>query len=214
MKTIITLAILTLLGSTICAQNIKLPAPQKSGGKALMDCLNERQTDRNFNTKPLSLQDLSDLVWAAYGINRPESGKRTIPTATNWQEMVLYVATADGIFRYNAEQHELELVKKGDYRKNCGPQPFMTAAPVCFIYTADHNKKGRISNPEHQKEYSYHHAGYMAQSVYLVCAAKDMATVVIGSVNKEELAKIIGLPDKHIVIYTQPVGYKKETSKK
>ena len=76
-----------------------------------MDCLNERQTDRNFDTKQLSLQDLSDLVWAANGINRPESGKRTVPTATNWQEMVLYVATADGIYRYNAEKHELELVK-------------------------------------------------------------------------------------------------------
>ena len=67
-----------------------------------------------------------------------------------------------------------------------------------------------VTNPEHQKEYSYHHVGYMAQSVYLVCAAKDMATVLIGSVNKEELAKVIGLPAKHIVIYTQPVGYKKK----
>ena len=210
MKTIITMLVLTVLGSAISAQNIKLPAPKKSGGKALMDCLNERQTDRNFDTKQLSLQDLSDLVWAANGINRPESGKRTVPTATNWQEMVLYVATADGIYRYNAEKHELELVKKGDFRKECGPQPFMGIAPVCFIYTADHNKKGRITNPEHQKEYSYHHAGYMAQSVYLVCAAKDMATVVIGSVDKEELAKIIGLPEKHLVVYTQPVGYKKK----
>lgn len=79
-----------------------------------------------------------------------------------------------------------------------------------FYLHADHNKEGRITNPEHQKEYSYHHAGYMAQSVYLACAAKDMATVVIGSVDKEELAKVIGLPAKHIVIYTQPVGYKKK----
>ena len=197
MKTIISMLVLTVLCGAISAQNIKLPAPKKSGGKALMDCLNERQTDRNFDTKQLSLQDLSDLVWAANGINRPESGKRTVPTATNWQEMVLYVATADGIYRYNAEKHELELVKKGDFRKEC-------------IYTADHNKEGRITNPEHQKEYSYHHVGYMAHSVYLVCAAKDMATVLIGSVNKEELAKVIGLPAKHIVIYTQPVGYKKK----
>lgn len=210
MKTIITMLVLTVLCGAISTQNIKLPAPKKSGGKALMDCLNERQTDQNFDTKQLSLQDLSDLVWAANGINRPESGKRTVPTATNWQEMVLYVATADGIYRYNAEKHELELVKKGDFRKECGPQPFMSVAPVCFIYTADHNKEGRITNPEHQKEYSYHHVGYMAQSVYLVCAAKDMATVLIGSVNKEELAKVIGLPAKHIVIYTQPVGYKKK----
>lgn len=144
MKTIITMLVLTVLCGAISAQNIKLPAPKKSGGKALMDCLNERQTDRNFDTKQLSLQDLSDLVWAANGINRPESGKRTVPTATNWQEMVLYVATADGIYRYNAEKHELELVKKGDFRKECGPQPFMSVAPVCFIYTADH--KGRANH--------------------------------------------------------------------
>ncbi|MCQ4875771.1 SagB/ThcOx family dehydrogenase [Butyricimonas paravirosa] len=210
MKTVITMLVLTVLGSAINAQNIKLPAPQKSGGKALMDCLNERQTDRNFDTKQLSLQDLSDLVWAANGLNRPEAGKRTVPTATNWQEMVLYVATTDGIYRYNEKNHELELVKKGDYRKDCGPQPFMTVAPVCFIYTADHNKEGRISDPEKQKEYSFHHAGYMAQTVYLVCASKNMATVVIGSADRENLAKVIGLPAKHIVTYTQPVGYKKK----
>ena len=122
---------------------------------------------------------------------------------------MLYVATADGIYRYNAEKHELELVKKGDYRKECGPQPFMTVAPVCFIYVADHNKEGRISNPEQQKTYSHHHAGYMSQSVYLVCAAKNMATVTIGSVDRENLAKIIGLPKNNLVIYTQPIGYKK-----
>lgn len=209
MKTIITMLVLTLIGGAANAQNIKLPAPQKTGGKSLMECLNERQTSRDFDSKKLSLQDLSDLVWAANGLNRPESGKRTVPTATNWQEMVLYVATADGIYRYNAEKHELELVKKGDYRKECGPQPFMTVAPVCFIYTADHNKEGRISDPEQQKLYSHHHAGYMAQTVYLVCAAKNMATVTIGSVDREALAKVIGLPKNNFVIYTQPIGYKK-----
>ena len=209
MKTIITMLVLTLIGGAANAQNIKLPAPQKTGGKSLMECLNERQTSRDFDSKKLSLQALSDLVWAANGFNRPESGKRTVPTATNWQEMVLYVATADGIYRYNAEKHELELVKKGDYRKECGPQPFMTVAPVCFIYTADHNKEGRISDPEQQKLYSHHHAGYMAQTVYLVCAAKNMATVTIGSVDREALAKVIGLPKNNFVIYTQPIGYKK-----
>ena len=209
MKIIITMLVLTFMGSTVNAQNIKLPAPRKTGGKSLMECLNERQTSRDFDTKKLSPQDLSDLVWAANGINRPESGKRTVPTATNWQEMVLYVATADGIYRYNAEKHELELVKKGDHREKCGPQPFMTVAPVCFIYVADHNKEGRISNPEQKKTYSHHHAGYMAQSVYLVCAAKNMATVTIGSVDRETLAKVIGLPQNYLVIYTQPIGYKK-----
>lgn len=175
-----------------------------------MECLNERQTDRDFDTRKLTLQDLSDLVWAANGINRPKEGKRTVPTAYNWQEMVLYVATADGIYRYNAETHELELVKEGDYRKDCGPQPFMTEAPVCFIYTANQNKKGRVPTEELKKTYSHHHAGYMAQNVYLVCAAKNMATVTIGTVDKEALAKVIGLPQNHLVLYTQPVGYKKK----
>lgn len=209
MKTILLLLVLTLLGGATHAQNIQLPTPQKSGGKPLMECLNERQTDRGFDSKKISLQDLSDLVWAANGINRPKADKRTVPTATNWQEMELYVALEEGIYHYNAEKHELELVKKGDFRKECGSQPFVAKAPACFIYTANHNKKGKITDPEKQKEYSFHHTGYMAQNVYLVCASKDMATVILGMVNKEELAQVIGLPENHIVIFTQPVGYKK-----
>ena len=89
------------------------------------------------------------------------------------------------------------------------PATFHDVAPVCFIYVANHDKEGRISDPEQKLLYSNHHAGYMAQNVYLVCAAKDMATVTIGSVNREALAKVIGLPKNNFVIYTQPIGYKK-----
>lgn len=87
MKTIITMLVLTVLGGAVSAQNIKLPAPKKSGGKALMDCLNERQTDRNFDSKQLSLQDLSDLVWAANGITVRKAANEQFPpppTGKKW----------------------------------------------------------------------------------------------------------------------------------
>ena len=135
-------------GQTEPAQIIKLPAPQTSGGKPLLDCLKLRQSNRSYSQQKLSLQTLSNLLWAANGINRPESGKRTAPTAVNWQNIDVYVATADGLFLYDAKEQALIQILKEDIRALTGSQDFVKTAPVNLVYVADYAKIPRGSDEE------------------------------------------------------------------
>ena len=114
MKKILSVFIAISLFINVIAQeikDIKLPAAIKSGGKPLMEALNNRASERVFSAKELNMQELSDLLWAADGINRPESGKRTAPTAMNWQDMEIYVILKTGIYKYNPKDHLLEFIK-------------------------------------------------------------------------------------------------------
>lgn len=187
------------------APGILLPAPVIKGGKPLMEALRDRQTNRSFSEKELSPQLLSNLLWAAFGINRPESGRRTAPSAVNWQETDLYVARTDGLYLYDAQNNNLILKMKEDVRGESGKQDFVKIAPVVLIFVADYARmKG-----DKKDFYSAVDVGYISQNVYLFCASEDLATVVLGMVDKETLAKKIGLTaDQHIIL-TQPVGYKK-----
>ncbi len=193
--------VLSMLGY---AQDIQLPAPQKTGGMPLMEALNARQTQRTFSTKPLSEQQLSDLLWAAFGINRPD-GRRTAPSARNMQEIGIYVALPSGLYLYDAKQNLLVQQSKEDLREKTGKQPFVKTAPVCLIYVSDYD---RMKNES--EFYSATDTGYISQNVYLFCASEGMHTVVLGWVEKEPLHAAMKLkPSQHIVL-TQPVGFPPE----
>lgn len=191
------------------AKIIKLPAPDTSGGKPLMQCLKLRQSSREFSPEKLPLQVLSNLLWAAYGINRPDSGKRTAPSAVNWQNIDLYVATADGLFLYEAKEHALLQVLDQDIRALTGTQDFVKTAPVNLVYVGDYARIPRGTD-EDKRFYSAAHTGFISQNVYLFCASEGLATVVRASINKEELAKAMKLrPEQHIML-AQTVGYPKK----
>jgi SagB-type dehydrogenase family enzyme len=182
------------------AQDIKLPAPHKTGGMPLMEALNARQTQRTFSAKLLSEQQLSDLLWAAFGINRP-NGKRTAPSAHNMQEISIYVALSSGLYLYDAKQNLLAQILKEDIRAKTGKQPFVKTAPVCLIFVSDYD---RMKNES--EFYSAVDTGYISQNVYLFCASEGMHTVVLGSVDKAALHAAMNLkPSQHIIL-TQPVG--------
>ncbi|MGB9893182.1 MAG: SagB/ThcOx family dehydrogenase [Candidatus Saccharicenans sp.] len=190
-------------------QVIKLPAPQTEGGKPLMECLKARQSNREFRPEKLPLQTLSNLLWAAYGINRPDSGKRTAPSAVNWQNIDLYVATADGLFLYEAKDQALVQILKEDIRALTGTQDFVKTAPINLIYVGDYARIPRGSD-EDKRFYSGAHAAFIAQNVYLFCASEGLSTVVRASINREELAKAMKLrPEQHIML-AQTVGYPKK----
>ena len=193
-------------GQTEPAQIIKLPAPQTSGGKPLMDCLKLRQSNRSYSQQKLSLQTLSNLLWAANGINRPESGKRTAPTAVNWQNIDVYVATADGLFLYDAKEQALVQILKEDIRALTGSQDFVKTAPVNLVYVADYARIPRGSD-EDKLFYSANHAGYISQNVYLFCASEGLSTVVRAMINKEELAKAMKLRPEQRIMLAQSIGY-------
>ncbi|MBE3072301.1 MAG: SagB/ThcOx family dehydrogenase, partial [Acidobacteria bacterium] len=154
---------------------IKLPPPQTDGGKPLMQVLKSRHTSRVFDTTPLPAQVLSNLLWAGFGVNR-EDGKRTAPSAVNWQEIDIYVFLREGTYVYQAKENLLKPVAAGDLRGATGSQPFVATVPVNLVYIADFAKTGKIP-PEQRDIWSPADAGFIAQNVYLFCASEGLNVV-------------------------------------
>jgi SagB-type dehydrogenase family enzyme len=188
---------------------IKLLAPQTNGGRPLMQVLKERESSREFSSKELPLQMLSNMLWAACGVNRPDSGKRTAPSAVNWQEVDVYVATAHGLYLYDAKTHTLLPVLAEDIRAMTGRQSYVQEAPVNLIYVADLARMANVTFDE-KVFYSAADTGFMSQNVYLYCASEGLATVVRGLIDRPALEKAMRLRSDQKVILAQSVGYPKK----
>jgi SagB-type dehydrogenase family enzyme len=205
-----TLAVLFIIfaatGTSARGETVALPAPHLKGGIPLMEALQARHSSREFSPRPLPRQVLSDLLWAAFGVNRPKTGMRTAPSAHNRQEIQIYAATADGLYRYDAVHNALVRVSTKDLRGLTGRQGFVAAAPLNLVYVADLSK-GEDRNREQPLTFAAVSAGAIVQNVYLYCASAGLATVVRGWVNKQQLAKAMGLKDNQPVIVAQTVGY-------
>jgi hypothetical protein len=198
----------------------KLPAPQKTGGKPLMDALAARATSRDFtpDTPALSRQQLSNLLWAAYGVNRPD-GRRTAPSANNLQEIAVYVLLAEGAFLYNAPEHRLDPVvapgksRVGDIRELAGSQAFAKNAPVTLLLVADFAKRGGAdANPETDaaaRELQGVNAGLIAQNIGLFCASEGLIGGVRMSLPREKLSAELGLAKTQRIVLAYSAGGKK-----
>jgi len=196
---------------TIYAQEIKpinLPKAQTEGGKPLMQALKERKSEREFSSKELPLQVISNMLWAACGINRSDSGKRTAPTARNMQEIDIYIARQEGLYLYDAKNNALVPVLAGDIREATGKQPFVKDAPINLIFVADLSKMSALS-AETATFYSATDTGFISQNVYLYCASEGLATVVRGMFDGPALTKTMKLRPDQKIILTQTVGYPK-----
>ena len=206
------LAALLAFSTLVSAQDLKpiqLPKPQMDGGKPLMQALKDRKSSRAFSTEKLPVQVLGNLLWAAFGINRPDTGHRTAPSAVNWQEIDIYVATVDGLYLYDAKGHALQPVLAGDIRAETGMQPFVKDAPVELIYVADYSRMGKGTDDQ-KNLYSAADTGFISENAYLFCASEGLATVVRGSVDKAALAKTMKLRPDQKIILAQTVGYPKK----
>ena len=203
------LFILTLLfcAGTLMAQNITLPKPQTDGGKPLMQALKERATNRSIDSKGLPAQVLSNLLWATNGQNRPD-GRRTAPTASNCQEIEIYVFLSTGIYFYEPASHSLTLKKAGDFRKESNTQGIVGG--VNFVFVADYGKMGRYdNNPANKEFYSTTDVGFVSQNAYLFCASEGLATVVQGMIDREKLATLLQITNGKALL-AQPIGYPKK----
>ena len=210
---ILTCGIGLILSTLACAADLKpiaLPAPRTQGGMPLMEALKARRTSRSFSPKKLPKQVLSDLLWAACGVNRRDSGKRTAPSAMNWQEVDVYVTVAEGVYLYNAKAHRLEPVLAQDLRPMTGTQDFVRDAPVNLVYVADLTRMKGASDKD-KTFYSAADTGFIAQNVYLYCASEGLATVVRASVSKPALKKALNLRSGQEIILAQSVGYPKKS---
>jgi SagB-type dehydrogenase family enzyme len=194
---------------------IQLLKPQMEGGKPLMQALRERKSSRSLSSKELPPQVLSNLLWAAFGVNRPESGKRTAPSAVNWQEIDIYVATAEGLYLYEATAHLLKPILSEDIRAKTTRilQPSRRSieeAPINLIYVADFSRMGWYASTADKNLYSAAATGFTSQNVYLFCASEGLGTVVRGLVDRKALSEVMRLRKDQKIILAQTVGYIKK----
>ncbi|HSC96742.1 MAG TPA: SagB/ThcOx family dehydrogenase [Burkholderiales bacterium] len=185
---------------------IKLPSPQTAGGGELLQALKLRKSTRAFSARPLPQELLSNLLWAAFGINRSASGGRTAPSAHNWQEIDVYAALPDALYRYDARAHALNLSVSGDLRPLTGVQDFVGAAPLNLVYVADFSRMKDASETD-RTFFAATDAAVIAQNVYLFCAAMNLAVVVRGLVDRRKLAPAMGLRRDQRIVLAQSVGF-------
>jgi nitroreductase len=186
------------------AADIELPPARTTGGKPLMEALQARRTTREFSSEKLSLPILSDLLWAAFGVNRPSTGQRTAPSAMNSQEIEIYVALAEGLFIYDAKAHRLTHLLGADVRRQTGGQELLASAPLTLIYVANLPKLAKAST-ETRPFYAGFDAGCVCQNVYLYCASAGLGTVV-HDLDRRRLAEAMHLKPEHQIILAQAVG--------
>jgi nitroreductase len=179
------------------------------GGKPLMSALKARSSAREFSADALAPQTLSNLLWAAWGINRPD-GRRTAPSASNRQEIDIYVTLPGGAYLWDAKANVLNPVAAGDHRAETGTQPFPATAPLNLVYVADMTKLTRPATDPQQMMNVGADAGFIAENVYLFCASEGLATVVRASVAKEALAKTLQLRETQVIVLAQTVGFPKK----
>jgi SagB-type dehydrogenase family enzyme len=195
------------LASGFGQEAIKLPAPKTEGGMPLMQALKERKSGREFSSRKLSMETLSSLLWAAWGVNRPD-GHRTAPSARNIQEIDVYVAMSEGLFLYEPKQHQLLKILSEDIRAATGTQDYIKEAAVNLIYVADITR-GNLKGADVIEFYTGADTAFLAQNVYLFCASEKLAVVVRGSVDRAALAKIMKLRQDQKITLAQSVGYPK-----
>ena len=200
------MVLLASLTIGIAAQEQKLPAPQKTGGATLREALEKRCTSRIFTGKEISAQQISNLLYAACGINRKDDGKLTIPTARNVQDLTVYAATRQGIFRYDPAKNALILIRKGDFRDQMGMQKKMFVNSALVLFYVSNLGKYDFGSKEDRLVFAVSHAGYATQDVCLVCAAEGLGNVVIHSFNKTKAPELLKLGKDDRVIMAHLVG--------
>jgi len=201
-------AVLAATPSVMAAETLSLlvlPPPRGAGGPSLTTALKRRRSIREYADRPLPPQVLSDLLWAAFGVNRP-SGDRTAPYWRHVMVMEIYLARPDGVWIYDPKAHVLLPHSADDIRAQTGIQDFVASAPLNLIYVAHGERMADVS-AEERRLYASVDTGFIGQNVYLFCAAEGLATVFRASLDQSKLARTLQLPDQQFVTFAQTVGY-------
>lgn len=200
-KSILSALALIAIATSAISQNINLPAPQTTGGLPVNQTLAQRHSTRQFDpAKHIPAQTVSNLLWAACGINRPETGMRTNPTARNFQEIEVYWFDKDGVYLYHPAENSLVEVAKGDYRHLiAGGQDFVNRAPASILIVADTSKAGLTA--------SLIDAGIACENINLFCAGNNIATVPRMTMDAAAITKLLSLPETKQPVLNNPVGF-------
>lgn len=200
--------LITLAAFTLSAQDIALLAPETGKGVNVMQAFNQRRSTREFDSKELTLQDMSNLLWATMGINRQDN-KLTAPSCRNLQEIRLFVITANGAYEYIPLSHSLHQVAEGDLRQMvAGQQDFVTNAPVSLLMVADMDKFGNTDS--RSMTMAAIDAGIVTENACIAAAGLGLATVPRASMESDKLRQALGLTETQIPLMNAPVGYFKQ----
>jgi SagB-type dehydrogenase family enzyme len=189
---------------------IKLNPPDLNKGIPIMTALSKRKTQRDISDKKLTLQQLSELLWAADGINRPD-GKRTAPAAIAKYAVDIYVVLPEGVYLYDVAKHELTPVAKGDFRKLAGTQDFVFIAPVNLVYVLNLKNWQNMDRPVPQRKqdlWIHIEVGCIAQNVYLYCASEGLGATVRGMIDEKKFSEVIKVKPEQVVL-AQTIGHPK-----
>ncbi len=211
-KLSIVAAILFLICVSISAEElspVKLPAPSINMNYSLEKAFRERRSNRSFSDKEISLQDLSNILWCANGINRPESGGRTYPSAMNKQDIEIYVFLENGAYYYDYKKNILQPVSAGDFRARLGSQAYVATAPLNLIYVSDISKLSFERDKDMKLLTAGIDAGHCSQNVYLYCSAAGIGSVVRTSVDRKVIGSILKLKGGSMAIMGHTIGYAK-----
>ena len=196
----------------VSAQDLKpiaLPKPQTTIGRPFMQVLQERKTIREFSTEKVPLQQLANLLWAGFGINRATNSHRTAPSAMNSQEIDIYVASAEGVYVYDAAGHQLKPVLAQDIRLKTGSGAFMKDAPLSLVFVADYSRLTK-SKAEEKPFYAAIDTGFISENIYLYCASEGLGTVIHMAGDTAGLAKAMQLKPEQKIVIAQAVGFPKK----
>lgn len=187
---------------------VTLPAPQQNGGMPLFDALKARRSTRTYGSRSLPLATLSNLLWCAWGVNRPATRERTAPSWRHSSEIDIYVFMADGVWLYDSDNHCLVPQIAGDHRAQTGKQDYVGGAALDLVYVGDLARMAEGPADERRLA-AFTDAGFIGQNVYLFCAAEGLGAVFRGLIDRAALSRLLGLRPEQIVTYAQTVGYPK-----
>ncbi|MHC1605457.1 MAG: SagB/ThcOx family dehydrogenase, partial [Candidatus Methanofastidiosia archaeon] len=199
---------------------VKLPEPEMTGSISLEEAIQNRRSIRNYRDKSLTLEDVSQLLWAVQGISDPDTGKRTVPSAGATYPLGIYLVAGangviglpEGVYRYDPFEHELINILNGDVRDNLKKaalnQGCIKEAPIDIIIAAEFERTTKRYG-DRGIHYVYMEAGHAGQNVYLQAFARGLGTVVIGAFNDDEVQQLLHMPSDHMPLYIMPVGYPK-----
>jgi SagB-type dehydrogenase family enzyme len=185
---------------------VHLNSPDTSRGLTLMQALSKRASVRSFSNLLLSTQDISDLLWAANGVNRPDKKLRTAPSAMNAQDIDIYVFLQEGIYLYDALKNMLTPVIKGDFRAETGKQEFCATVPVSLVLVSDLSKF-RLGTNDQKLIWAACDAGVISQNISLFCAANGLATVPRAGIDADTLKTLLKLSASQKILLNHPIGF-------
>lgn len=197
-----------LLSAGAASSALAVPALAETPAELTMtEALRARRSTRAFADRPVDPAVLAELLWAAFGVNRPDTGLHTAPSWHGSADAVVHLATADGVLRYDPATNATQSLLTEDIRTRLSPEPFVATAPACLIFVSDLRKLAATDKDDEKRLWALVDAAMVSENVYLFAAARGLGTCLIGGLDRAAITEILALGAQDYPTFVQPVGY-------